>query len=211
MHNINDLYQFSQYIPPVDLSLHQYLLLASDPILVHSGDIGQAEKIIPQIDEILKGISLKYIFVSHFESDECGGINLFVKKFPEIKVICSEITSRQLLGFGIKGNILPQKDNDIIVGDNYTLKFITYPSEIHLQDGLIMYEEARKVLFSSDLMFRFGNTHGKLIENKWKAEIETIDIGRIPNIDKINELKKKLFEIKPNFIAVGHGPCIIIQ
>ncbi|EHQ88953.1 hypothetical protein DesyoDRAFT_1829 [Desulfosporosinus youngiae DSM 17734] len=28
-----DLYQFSTYIPPIDLSFHQYLLTADEPIL----------------------------------------------------------------------------------------------------------------------------------------------------------------------------------
>lgn len=53
-----DLHQFSSYIPPIDLSFHQYLLLTDEPVLVHTGAIQQAEALIPQLT--LNGKSLKY-------------------------------------------------------------------------------------------------------------------------------------------------------
>ena len=48
-------------------------------------------------------------FVSHFESDECGGLSLLLKNFPQVKTICSEITARQLIGFGITDKVIVKK------------------------------------------------------------------------------------------------------
>ncbi|VBB07762.1 Hypothetical protein LUCI_3027 [Lucifera butyrica] len=32
----NDLHQFTDYIEPINLSLHQYLLLSAEPTLIHT-------------------------------------------------------------------------------------------------------------------------------------------------------------------------------
>lgn len=49
-----DFYQFSTYIPPIDLSFHQYLLITQEPLLVHTGNVQQANALIPQLKAALK-------------------------------------------------------------------------------------------------------------------------------------------------------------
>ena len=56
-----DLYQFSIYIPPMDFTIHQYLLAVDPAVLFATGTIRQAEQILPQIKTILKEKALKYI------------------------------------------------------------------------------------------------------------------------------------------------------
>ncbi len=56
---------------------------------------------------------LAYIFVSHFESDECGGLSLLLENQPKAKPVCSEITARQLNGFGIANEIAVQKPGGV--------------------------------------------------------------------------------------------------
>ena len=46
----------------MDFTIHQYLLA--------TGTVQQAERSLPEIEEILGGRPLDYIFVSHMESDE---------------------------------------------------------------------------------------------------------------------------------------------
>ena len=75
----DDLYQFTSYAPPIDLTFHQYLLNIDEPILIHTGSRQQAQTLLPQIKDVLMGRKLKYIFVSHFESDECGGLEIILK------------------------------------------------------------------------------------------------------------------------------------
>lgn len=41
--NGKDLYQFSTYIPQINLSFNQYMLLAEEPILIHTGNMKQAQ------------------------------------------------------------------------------------------------------------------------------------------------------------------------
>jgi flavorubredoxin len=203
-----DLHQFSSYVPPIDLTFHQYLLLADEPILVHTGSVQQAEALISQLKEVLAGRTLKYIFISHFESDECGGLSLILKHFPEAKPICSEVTARQLSGFGITNDIIIKRPGEKLVSNGYELEFISYPSEMHLWEGLLLMENKRGIFFSSDLVFRFGNSQGTVIEGNWQTEIENITPQQVSDPQQRAKLQQTLAQLNPKFVATGHGPCL---
>jgi len=203
-----NLYQFSSYVQPIDLTFHQYLLLADEAILIHTGNIEQGQALIPQIKDALNGKTLKYIFISHFESDECGGLSAILKEFPEAKPVCSEITARQLGGFGITRDFIIKKPGEKLITDDYELEFISYVSEMHLWEGLLMIENKNGIFFSSDLMFRLGEASGKVIQSHWENEINSITHEQIPDPDKRYELKETLLKLSPKFIATGHGPCV---
>jgi flavorubredoxin len=203
-----DLYQFSSYIPPIDLSFHQYLLLTEEPVLVHTGSIQQAEALVPKLKEILSGRPLKYIFISHFESDECGGLSLLLKHFPEAKPICSEVTARQLSGFGMTNDAIVKKPGEKLNSGDYELEFISYPSEMHLWEGLLLMENKRGIFFSSDLVFRFGNANGSVIEGNWQAEVDSISTEQVSDPKGKAKLQQTLAQFNPKFVAVGHGPCL---
>lgn len=204
----DNLYQFTSYIPLIDLTFHQYLIDIDEPVLVHTGNKKQAEAIIPQIKEVLGNKELKYIFVSHFEADECGGVGLILKEYPSAKVIASEVTARQLDGFGLVSDVLVKEAKSTLRIEDTDFKFIGYPSEMHLWEGLLLFDLKRGTLFSSDLMIRFGNSGGKVLESTLDKELDRITKDQVPDKEKreklIDDLKKE--DIK--FIATGHGECI---
>ena len=108
-----NLYQFSTYIPQMDFTIHQYLAATEPAILFAAGTVQQAEKTLPEIQKILEDKPLKYIFVSHFESDEAAGIEIFQKAYPDVTIICGHLAAREFFGFGYKVNILPKKGGEI--------------------------------------------------------------------------------------------------
>lgn len=203
-----NLYQFTSYIPPIDLSFHQYLLLGDEPMLVHTGSLQMAETMIPKLIETLGEKKLKYIFVSHFESDECGGLSLVLKHFPEAKTICSSETASQLRGFGILNDPIAKKPGEKIALGDSEYEFINYPSEMHLWGGLLMIENKSGIFFSSDLVFQFGKAEGAVIEGNWQKEIENISAFQVPDPEGRVKLQQDLLKLKPKFVAAGHGPCV---
>jgi flavorubredoxin len=209
MENIyDDLYQFNSYIPPINLSFHQYLLLIDEPVLVHTGSIDQTERLIPQLKEVLGDKKLKYIFISHFESDECGGLSLLLKNFPEATAICSEITARQLMGFGITNKAIIKKTGEKLIGSNYELEFISYPSEVHLWEGILLMENKRGIFFSSDLIFGMGEANGEVVDGNWQKEVDAITLDQIPSHEHRAKVQQTLSKLNPKFAAVGHGQCL---
>jgi flavorubredoxin len=204
----DDLYQFNSYIPPINLSFHQYLLLTKEPILVHTGSIDQTEKLIPLLKEVLGDRTLKYVFISHFESDECGGLSLLRKDFPEAMVICSEITARQLTGFGITNQTIVKRPGEKLISSDYELEFISYPSEMHLWEGLLLLENKRGIFFSSDLLFGMGEANGEIVSGNWQKEVESITLAQIPDTEQRAKVQQVLSKFNPKFAAVGHGKCL---
>jgi flavorubredoxin len=204
----DDLHQFSAYKESINLSFHQYLLLSEKPILFHTGDIEQARVLIPQLQAVLGNKGLAYIFVSHFEADECGGLLTILNHFPRAITICPETTGRQFHGFGFKVETLVKKPGETLKTPAYELEFISYPSEMHLWEGLLVMERKRGIFFSSDLMIRHGDAAGKVLDSHWQTEINKIGPEQIPNPKGLKQLQHLLERLNPSFVATGHGPCL---
>lgn len=199
-----NVYQFSMYIPPMDFTIHQYLLATDPAILLAAGTAQQATAILPELKEILGDKPLKYVFVSHMESDEAGGLFVLQKAYPDLTVIAA----RELPGFGYTGKILAKRGGDTLKDGALDLAFIDYPSEVHLQNGLVCYEKNTGLLYSGDLFLRFGNGVGKTLKADWKEEVQGIDDQRVPNEEARKKLQEALLKVKPAFVAVGHGFCL---
>ena len=204
------LYQFTDVLEPIKLSMHLYLLQAEESVLIQTGAVPHTQAALPEIKKLLDGKQLKYILISHFESDECGGISLVLKEFPEAIPVCSETTARQLWGFGLAQRIEIKKAGEHLVGKDFDFTTIAYPSEMHLWEGLLFIETKRGILFSSDLMFRMGETHAQIIESSWADAVKTSGSDQLPDPEMQKKMTDDLKALAPVFIASGHGPCIKI-
>lgn len=208
---IKDLHRFTTFVVSIKLAFHQYLLNTSEPVLFHTGNAAQAAALLPQLKEALDGKALKYIFVSHFEADECGGVSTILDAYPAAHVVCSEVTARQLDGFGLVKECVTRKPGEKLTTDDYELEFIGYPSEMHLWEGLLAIENRRKVFFSSDLMMRFGQVTTSMVPSAWQTEITGIRPEQIPDTERRMRLQSVLTKLKPQFVAPGHGPILDLR
>lgn len=208
MHKIHEnLYQFTTYIPPMDFTLHQYLLATEPAILFATGTVEDAKRNLQQIRAILGERPLQYIFVSHMESDECGGLSIFLKEFPESVVLCSALCARELPGYGYTGKIKICTGGETLKDGALSIRFFDYPSEVHLQDGLLCLEENNGIFYSADLMLRNGNGAGQLIDGDWQGEVSRLEVQNATTQSSA-KLTEELLKIAPKIIAVGHGFCI---
>lgn len=208
-YGINDnLFLFNSYLQPIDLSFNQYLIYKQEPMLVHTGSIDQTETLIPMLKEVLENRPLKYVFISHFESDECGGLSLLVKQYPGVKAICSAITTRQLKGFGIAADIMMVNAGDSLdIGDS-SYQFISYPSEMHLWEGLMIFEKGQGLLFSSDIFTRMGKLVNPVVESEMSEEIQGIKLQQIPSPEALKQFQNTISALPVKYLLPGHGPCL---
>ena len=159
-----NLYLFSIYIPPMDFTIHQYLLASDPAILFATGTAQQAKEILPQIQNILGGRELKYIFISHMESDEEGGIFVFRQAYPGVIVICGSLAAHELPGWGYDGAVEIKSGRDELNDGGLSLSFVDYPSEVHDQNGIICFEKKSGIAYSADLLLRYGDGVGKTLK-----------------------------------------------
>ncbi|MGN0194779.1 MAG: MBL fold metallo-hydrolase [Pseudoramibacter sp.] len=209
MKKINDqLYQFSIYIPPMDFTIHQYLLNTDPAILFAAGTVRQAEAILPDLKAVLGDKPLRCVFVSHMESDEAGGVSVLKREWPDLTVVTSGLAARELPGYGYKGDILVKRGGDTLEDGDLNLTFVDYPAEVHLQNGLLAYEQNTGIFYSADLFLRFGNGVGKTVDANWADEVAAIDAARVPDDALRAKLQDTLKTLSPKFVAVGHGFCL---
>lgn len=204
----NDLYLFRSSGGGAPINFNQYLLLGKEPLLVHTGSSKLAVELAPRIKEILGNRSLSYIFISHFEGDECGGISHIMDSFPDAVPVCSMVTARQFMSFGLDYNVMIKAPGDALKTDDYKLDFVSYPSEMHLWEGLLAFEAERRVLFSSDLFIHFDRLNDRVINSSIDNELQTITEQQVPNPDAMQKIKDVLFKLDVKDIAPGHGPYI---
>lgn len=203
-----NLYQFSVYIPPMDFTIHQYLLASDPAILFAAGTVQQAEMIVPDIRKVLGDRPLKYVFVSHMESDEAAGVFVLQKTYPDLIVICGNLAARDLPGYGYSGNIKAVSGEETMTDAGLDLLFFDYPAEVHGQNGVLCLEKNSGIFYSADLFLRFGNGVGKAMDASWQDEVMAIDAERVPDPGQRKHLQDSLRAIKPAFAAVGHGFCL---
>jgi flavorubredoxin len=204
----DNLYMFNSYNQYINLSFSQFLLLGGEPVLMHTGSYQMAEELIPKLKDMLGDKRLSYIFVSHFESDECGGLSLILKHFPEAKTVCSAVTARQLTGFGFSNEVIVKAPEEGLSLNSLKLKFISYPSEMHLWEGLIAFETEYGLLFSSDLFIRMGKISDTVVDSNLGDELAKIAVHQIPDPAALKTMQETLLKLPVKYIVPGHGPVL---
>lgn len=101
-----------------------------------------------------------------------------------------------------------KKSGEKLILSDCELEFISYPSEMHLWEGLLSMEKLHGIFFSSDLVFSLGKADGVVKEGNWQTEIGNISLRQIPDPEGKAKIQQMLAKLNPNFVAVGHGPCL---
>jgi flavorubredoxin len=86
-----DLYRISIYVPQFDLQFNHFVVDDDEPILYHAGLRGMFPELREAVATILDPAGLRWISFSHFESDECGGLNDWLAVAPAAQAACSDL------------------------------------------------------------------------------------------------------------------------
>lgn len=206
---LKNIYRISS-VGESGFSFNQYLVKDEKNILVHTGAVSLFKEVSSKIGEVLDVTHLDYIFISHFESDECGALCNFLKLNPNLIPICSIITARQLQGFGLHDSPQVVKAGDELSLGKRHLVFISYPSEMHLWEGLLAYETSDKVLFSSDLFVVRGKEEAP-VKKVSAAEALKIEARSIPADEAREKCRETIEHLDVQLIAAGHGPVLDLR
>src|SRR5437879_11758182 len=76
---------------PGGFSFNQYLVVDDTPLLFHTGPRGMFPLVREAIGAVMPVERLRYVAFSHYENDECGGLNLFLAAAPEAGPACGRL------------------------------------------------------------------------------------------------------------------------
>lgn len=202
------IHLINQYVASLDFSFNQYVVEDSRAALIHTGSWAMFDRVAAGIRAALGQRDLDYIIVSHFEADECGALKRFLDLYPGAVPVCSEVTARQLRGFGLVQEPLVKKEGDTLELGRRTLTFLAYPSEMHLWDGILPFDPSTGTLFSSDLFVTRGRPDPLVAVGSVTQTVSDIGADRIPAEGPRRELATKLAGLPVRVIAPGHGQVI---
>ena len=206
---LEGVYLISSFDEKIGIPFNQYLILDEKPTLMHTGSAPIFSEVLEAISRVARPQDLAYIFVSHFEADECGSITRFLEVARGVVPVCPAVTARQLQGFGLCQNAQAVKPGEVLRLGQRRLRFLAYPSEMHLWEGLIAYEETDQILFTSDLFIRRGQPEKPLVEGSL-AEFQDIPAMSIPSPEGRRACLESIKALDIRIMALGHGPAVQI-
>lgn len=204
------IYRISTVDERIGFSFNQFVIKDESPTLVHTGSSQMFADTLSAVKNVIEPSQLRYIVVSHFESDECGALAKFLELAPNATAICSVVGARQLAGFDICRNAKGLQAGESLDLGSRKLRFIAYPSEPHLWEGLLAYEETDRILFSADLFIQRGKVEGPVMKAK-RDDVLTIAPQSIPSDEGREKCLAAVKELTIDIIATGHGPAINLR
>src|SRR4030095_5574892 len=207
-----DLYRISIYVPQFDLQFNHFVVDDDEPILYHAGLRGMFPLLREAVATILDPAGLRWISFSHFESDECGGLNDWLAVAPAAQAACSElgamVSVNDFSGRPAKG----LADGEVLVTGKYRFRLCRTPHLPHGWDAAVLFEETERTLLCSDLFHQVGD-----VEPLTTSDVVGRSVGAMkayqagvlaeyaPYTHYTGQLFEKLAALKPKRLAIMHG------
>jgi flavorubredoxin len=140
-------------------SFNQYLLLDDAPALFHTGP----RRMFPLVSEAIASLvpveRLRYVGLSHVESDECGSLNQWLALAPEAVPLCSRIAAMVSIDDIAERPARALADGEQLALGRHTLQWFDTPHVPHGWECGLMMDTLTGTFFCGDLFTQPG--HGE--------------------------------------------------
>ena len=156
------IYRLSTYVPdiapPAGFTFNQFLILAEEPLMFHSG----LRKMFPvnrdALSRIMPPDRLRWIAFGHFEADECGAMNEWLAVAPQATPAHGQTGCMVSLNDFADRPPRVLTDGEVVdLGGGKRVRFIDTPHIPHGWDAGVLYEESTHTLMCGDLFTQLGN------------------------------------------------------
>ena len=203
-----DLFE-GQYIVPNGISYNSYVIMDEKKVVMDTVDIHKAEEWLSNLKEVLKGEQPDYLTVLHMEPDHAGSIGLFMKTYPNAKIISNQKSFDMMTSFfpdiDLEGKKVILKEGETLSFGAHSLTFVFAPM-VHWPEEMVAYESKEKILFSADAFGKFGALD---CEEEWDCEARRYYINIVGKYGApVQALLKKAATLDIQKIFPLHGPML---
>lgn len=178
IHEIEDgIYRISVPVPEADFSYNQFLIVDDEPLLFHTGLRSQFPLVSEAIRKVMPLERLRYVAFSHFESDECGALNLFLAAAPQAVPVASRVAVMTSLADFAERPPRALADHERLILGRRTVEWLDAPHLPHGWETGYLYETSTRTLFCGDLFTHGGAKAAPLIESDLLIPAEEFRIG----------------------------------
>jgi flavorubredoxin len=152
-------------IPGQEFSFNQYLLLADEPLLFHTGLRGLFPHVRDAVASVMPVERLRHIAFSHVEADECGSLNLWLEAAPRAAPLCGAVAA--MVSIGDLADRAPRglADGETVDLGGRIVRWLDAPHVPHGWECGYLYEETAGTLFCGDLLTQPGTGARPLVED----------------------------------------------
>ncbi|QOV87698.1 oxygen-binding di-iron domain-containing protein [Humisphaera borealis] len=211
-----DVFRICLYEPAFDMQFSHFLVRDDAPLLFHTGYRGAFAPLREAVATLIDPAALRYIGWSHFEADECGSLNDWLRIAPNAEPVCNFVGKVvNVDDFSIRPARALGAD-DVLNTGRRRFRYISSPHLPHGWDAGVMFEETDRTLFCSDLFHHFGQrpavTDADVIGNvrdAMKMMQSGPMAGYMPYTSQTEPLLRRMAELKPKTLAIMHGSSYV--
>lgn len=188
------------------MAYNSYLIKDEKTAVLDTVDFRYGEKWIENIRAT--GVLPDYLFITHMEPDHSGNVALFMREFPNAKIVTNAKAFSMIKNFfrdDFADRKIEVKDGETFSLGKHELVFIAAPM-VHWPEVQMIYDKTDKILFSADAFGRFGT--GEKSE-KWADEARRYYIGIVGKYGmQVQAVLKKLAARPITTICPLHGEIL---
>ena len=207
-----DVFRISVFVPEINLEFSHFLVRDDEPLLFHAGLRSMFPLLRDAVSRLIDVAKLRHIGFSHFESDECGGLNQWLEIAGGAQAVCGLIGAMVSVNdFAVRPARALTAD-DVLQTGRYRFRFIPTPHVPHGWDAGVLLEETQSTLFCSDLFHQWGHREpatGDSIIDRCKSALQEAEAGPfanyVPYTHHTGRVLESLAERQPKTLAAMHG------
>jgi flavorubredoxin len=204
------IYRLSTYVaavaPPAGFTFNQFLVLADEPLLFHTGPRGMFPLVAEAVARVVPVDRLRWITFGHVEADECGSMNKWLAAAPSAQVAHGGVGCMVSLNDLCDRPPRPMADDDVLDLGGKRVRHIDTPHVPHGWEARVLYEETTNTLLCGDLFTHLGDgpavTTDDIVEPAMVAE----GIFRATSLaPDTADVMRRLGDLAPTTLALMHG------
>jgi flavorubredoxin len=202
------IYRFSTFVPDAGIAFNQFLVLADEPLLFHTG----MRVLFPLVSEAVASVMpvdrLRWISFGHYEADECGAMNDWMAIAPDAQVAHTALGVMVSVADQAARPPRPLADGEVIDLGGRQVRHLSTPHVPHGWDAGVMFEETTGTLFAGDLFTALGDFPATTTDDVVGPAFAAEDVFGATSITPVlAPTIRRLADLAPVTLALMHGPA----
>jgi hypothetical protein len=89
-HIAGGIHRISTWVPAFGITFNQFLIVDERPALIHTGEYAFYDNVRKAVAQVIDPSTLAYVALLHWEGDENGGMDHFMRAAPEAELVGSK-------------------------------------------------------------------------------------------------------------------------
>ncbi|MCG3181309.1 MAG: hypothetical protein BIFFINMI_03689 [Phycisphaerae bacterium] len=208
-----DVFRISLFAEQFNLQFNHFLVRDDQPLLFHAGMRGMFQPLADAVGELIDPRRLRWVSWSHFEVDECGGLNRWLSLAPSAQGLCGVVGAMVNMGDYADRPVRAMDAGEVLDTGRHRFTYHATPHLPHGWDAGLLLEQTTRTLFCSDLVHQVGDveplTESADVLGRTRDAIVSYQSGPLmdylPYTPNTARLLGKLADLNPATLAVMHG------